>query len=330
MFRVSNVLVHKRDKKHEILLLPLFTINKNVIINSSKNSKNIDKNYKKFNTNVINFNNQNSIFYKSFEKNIDQNLNKYLEKIISNFNNSVVNNLSFTLKICLLKVNIVKICTLKIYFAKISKIFHIDNYLNAINAHISIAYLLKIYILKIYILKIYSANIYTSYRLKTIITNKNILFKLYLNYKYLASKNYIFTISIYLYNINDINTIIDAKIYFLNYIHYNFILEHINSLTKNKLHLFIRNLSDLCPLENFNYLCLTDKYCKNDFLICENNISISTTKYFTSKIKIKTKFNIVILKLFKNETFHLCTSFFVLHFLHFIVCTSSFALLIIT
>ena len=180
---------------------------------------------------------------------------------------------------------------------------------------------IKIYILKICILISYSANIYTSYHSKTNITNKNIFFKIYLNDE-LANRSYIFTISIYLYGINDANTIMNSRICFLNYYHYNFILKHMNSLTKNKVCLFTKNLSACCPLISFNCLCLTDKYCKNVFLVCENHIFMSRTKFFTSIMKFKIQLNMVIPKLFKNETFNLCTSFFVLHYLHFIVFTS--------
>ena len=254
------------------------------------------------------------------------------------------------ISICLYRSHILTNYILKFIFLKkhpikIPKISNINYYVKIIDnkhsyfknlcsknlyftAHVLATYLLKIYILKIYILKNYAVNIYSNYNLKTIIKNKNIFFKIYLNNKFLASKNFIFTISIYFYNINDVNKI-DTKIYFLNYIHYNFVLEHINSLTKNKLYLFTKNLSVLCLLENFNYLCLTDKYCGNNFLVIDNYILISTTRYCTSKIKFKIQLNIVILKLFKNETFHLCTLFlhifcislFVLHFLYFIFCT---------
>ena len=191
-------------------------------------------------------------------------------------------------------------------------------------------YLLKICILGIYILGADSVKIYTSYHLKTSIKNRNIFFKICLGNKCLAGWNFVFAISIYLFNVNDTNTIIDTKIYFLNYTHYNFVLEHINSLTKNKLCLFTKNLSSCCPHVNFNCLCLTDKYCENDFLICESYIFMSTTKYFTSIKKFKIQLNIVILNLFKHKTSHLYTSFlcfilyislFALHFLYFICCT---------
>ena len=150
---------------------------------------------------------------------------------------------------------------------------------------------IKIYILKIHILKTYSLNIYTSYHSKTIITNKNVFFKIYLNNKYLANNCFIFTISIYLYGINDANTIIYAMICVHDYSHYNFVLEHMNSLTKNKLCLFTKKLSACCPFVNFNCLCLTDKYCEKFFQVCKNYIFMSTTKYFTSIMKFKIQLN---------------------------------------